>query len=420
MQNVTALLEEADHRVVQATGCASTPTLLFFHIGKTGGTSLTQYFQCLARTAYVQTEPDDYLRLETPNGKDFPDFVSGHYKVDPWLRRLPASWRTMVVIRDPIQHMLSSYWHIRTHPLESDNAGLCELIETTRQVDLGTLLQDRPGESFERHFDNPQTRFVLDKMSGPLDADDQARAIALLGSLTYVGTTERLASFAPRVAAQMAWANGWEEQVLPYAMVNPLNSLRTDEVPRRLLRHILAATEMDAELHQRAQSLQEEQRRPGGMTPIRTLRARADPSPGTRIIPVTDLIRVFPLTLQNVRLGYELWINGDEILLHPPEKIDNCAIVMMEDIPLDGHSEMAGRLTLAHESAAPVLFGIKLSQGVATLASVSFKVGVGQPLDIRLRFPPASGPARLELRTEMALSDSNAFAWATFTGLTMR
>lgn len=420
MEVAATTLEEDDHGVRHAPGTVSTPTLLYFHIGKTGGTSLTSFFRSLAREFYVQPDPEDYSRLEAPDGTEFPDFISGHYKVDPWLHRVPRSWLTMAVIRSPIQHLLSSYWHIRTHPQVSDNPGLSELIEVARKVDLGTLLQGRAGECFEMHFDNPQTRFILNKMSGPLDVYDQARAYALLDALTYVGTTERLGRFAAQVAALMPWAAGWEKQVLPREMVNPLNTLRTDEVSRSLLRHILAATEIDAELHQRARRLQSERLGSGAKTSITMLPSLAGTDPAVRAIPVADLIRVFPLTLQNVRSGHELCINGEEIVLHPPEKNENSAIVAIEDIPLDGHSEMAGRLMLAHEDAAPVLFGIELSQGAATLASTSFTVAVGQPLDVRLRFPPASGPARIELRTEMAFNDSNAFAWATFIGLTMR
>jgi hypothetical protein len=419
MQIATTASGDLIRREFQSSGVPARPTLLFFHIGKTGGTSLTRFFRALAHTSHVQSAPDDYSQLESPDDIEFPNFISGHYKVRQWLHRLPPSWRTMVVIRDPIQHLLSSYWHIRTHPPVIDDPDLCHLIEATGRSDLGVLLRDRPGECFELHFDNPQTRFILNKVSGPLDADDLARAIALLGSLTYVGTTERLAAFASHVAALMPWATGWEAQALPHAMVNPLNTLRTEEIPRRLLRHILAATEMDAELYQRARQLQSER---VTLVPalIATRSVRAEPTPVVRAIPVTDLIRVFPVKLQSVRIGHEFIIDGDDIQLHPPGPEESRAAVAIDGIQLAGHSEMAGCLVLANEHAAPVLFGIDLSYGGVSLVSASFKVLPGQPLDVRLRFSPTTGPARLELRTEMALGDSNAFAWANFTRLTIR
>jgi len=406
---------EGDY-VIDQTAASASP-LLFFHIGKTGGTSLTSYFRSLARDFYVQTLPDDYSRLEASDNTDFPDFISGHYKVATWLHRVPPSWRTMVVIRDPIQHLLSSYWHIRTHPDVSGNPGLRDLIRDARQVDFRTLLHERAGECFEEHFDNPQTRFILDKKFGPLDEQDQARAIALLDSITFVGVTERLGEFAAQIAASMPWAAGWEEQILPRMVVNPFNALRTEEIPRALLRNILAATEIDAELYQRARRLQSA--RVGARTPVAMFAPARVAEATERCIPVADLIRVFPLTTRGVRFGFELSIDDDKIMLHPPGPGEEPACVTIENIPLERHHEIAGHLMLAHEGAGPVKFDIELSQGKAILASASFKVGYQQALDIRMRFPPAFGPARLTLRTAMAEGHSNAFAWAHFVGLTI-
>jgi hypothetical protein len=398
---------------------ASAAPLLFFHIGKTGGTSLTSYFRSLARDFHVQSVPDDYSGLELAEHTRFPDFISGHYKVATWLHRLPPSWRTMVVIRDPIQHLLSSYWHIRTHPEVSDNPGLRDLIRDARQVDFSTLLRERAGECFEEHFDNPQTRFILDKKFGPLDAQDQARAIALLGEVDFVGVTECLGEFAAQIAASMPWAVGWEEQILPRMVVNPFNSLRTEEIPRALLRNILAATEIDAELYHRARRLQSARVGQTAKTSVAMFVPPPNPEATERCIPVADLIRVFPVTTRSVRFGFELSIDDDKIMLHPPEPGEDPASVTIENIPLDRHRELAGWLMVAHEGAAPVRFDIELSQGAATLASASFKACYQRGLDIRMRFSPAAGPATLTLRTAMADGDSNTFAWAHFVGLTI-
>jgi hypothetical protein len=409
--------EEMSPESDYGAGQLPTTPLLFFHIGKTGGTSLTSYFRSLARDFHVQSIPDDFSRLEAPDNTAFPDFISGHYKVAAWLHRVPPSWRTMLVIRDPIQHLLSSYWHIRTHPDVSDHPGLRDLIQDARQVDFSTLLRERSGECFEEHFDNPQTRFVLDKKSGPLDAQDQARAIALLDAITFVGVTECLGEFAAQVAASMPWAVGWEDQILPRMIVNPFNSLRTEEIPRALLRNILAATEIDAELYQRARRLQSARVGAGARTSVAMFAPARVPEAMECCIPVADLIRVFPARTKSVRFGFELAIDDDKIMLHPPGPGEEAASVTIDDIPLDRHQEVTGCLMLAHESAAPVRFDIELSQGSAMLASASFKVGYHQPLDIRMRFPPAVGPARLTLRTAMAEGHSNAFAWAQFVGL---
>jgi hypothetical protein len=415
-QGASTPSSEFERGPAEVSGDASAATLLFFHIGKTGGTSLTHYFRALTAKFHVQPAPDDYSGLEIPDGIAPPDFISGHYSVDPWLYQVPRSWRTMVVIRNPISHLLSTYWHIRTHPPAEGNAGLQDLIERARRFDPGTLLRGRAGEQFEVYFDNPQTRFLLNKATGPLDADDLSRALALLSALTYVGTTERLGDFAAAVAAETPWATGWKGQVLPRAMVNPLNLLRMEEMPRAVLRPVLAASEMDAQLHQRAGILQSER---FGSAVRMTAPVPAGFSVTNRIIPVADLIRVFPLRLQRVRPGRELAIDDDKIMLHPPAPGEDRAEVIIDDIRFDGQSELAGRLMLAHERAAPVMFDIELAQAAAILVAASYKVSRGQPLDIRVRFPPATGPVRLTLRTSMADAPSNAFAWATFVGLTI-
>ena len=416
MQIERTISPEGDYAVARARAAP----LLFFHIGKTGGTSLTSYFRSLARDFHVQSVPDDFSRLEASDDMAFPDFISGHYKVAAWLHRVPPSWRTMVVIRDPIQHLLSSYWHIRTHPETSDNPDLRSLIQDARQVDLSTLLREHSGESFQEHFDNPQTRFILDKKSGPLDGQDQARAIALLDGITFVGITECLGEFAAQIAASMPWAVGWEEQILPRMVVNPFNSLRTEEIPRALLRNILAATEIDAELYQRARRLQATRVGQGAKTSVAMFASPRVAEATERCIPVADLIRVFPVKTRGVRLGFELVIDDDKIMLHPAGPGEEPASVTIEEIPLDRHSELTGRLVLAHDQAGPVLFVIELARGEVNDVFATFKIMPGQPLDIRLRFPAMIGPARLVLRTEMAGGHSNDFAWATFIRLTMQ
>jgi hypothetical protein len=421
VKHVAAMVSEASaDQSGQKSGDAVGSTLLFFHIGKTGGTSLTRYFQSLAPRSYVQPDPGDVSRLDTSEATEQPEFISGHYAVQQWLRRVPPSWRTMLVMRNPVQHLLSSYWHLRTHGIATDDIPLRDLIEATKRLDLGALLSERFGETFEAHFDNPQARFILGKESGPLDASDRAQAAELLESLTYVGCTERLDAFAAQVAAALPWAAGWQLQALPRLMVNPYNSVDTDQIPRALLRHILAASAVDADLHQQAQRLQAERFASSAKLPVAAGISEADPPPAVRAIPVADLIRVSNTIVQGVRPG-GLQIDGDQLLLHPPEGGQGCATVAVDELALDRHSQVAGRLVLAHEGAKPVIFGIEIVCDAAVLVSASFKIASGQPLDIRLRFAPTIGPARLTLRTEMAAAGaSNGFAWAKFVAVEIR
>jgi hypothetical protein len=390
------------------------PPLVFFHIGKTGGTSLVSYLRRFARRSSVQENPTDEGGINAAlNGTDF-DFIAGHFPIAPLLDRLPIGWQTMTVIRNPLQHLPSCYWHIRTHATDSAAAELREMIDICKTNEIGALLQNRCGPIFESLFDNPQTRAVLGQGSGPLNHQDLQRAIELVSRLSFVGTTERIDDLAAQVGTTLPWAADWRAHAVPHIMINLCNVAGVYEMPRETLRQIIARTELDAELYQHATKLQLAQPAPN---------AAREAEPGRHschALPVSDLIRSLPLTLDHVRLGAELCVSGNEVLLHPPPPGHGQAVVAIENVPLNGHSELAGRMVVAHPGAPAVRFGLELAQDATKLADASFLIGAGRPADFRLRIHQAIGLSRLTLRTQVEGHNSNDFAWATFVDLMIR
>jgi hypothetical protein len=91
------------------------PVIVFIHIPRTGGTSLTSLLQRhLPRYMRLSTKDDfaAFFALSQEERDSF-DFLSGHmpFGVDAYLTR-PAQY--VVWLRDPVDRLISSYFHART------------------------------------------------------------------------------------------------------------------------------------------------------------------------------------------------------------------------------------------------------------------------------------------------------------------
>jgi hypothetical protein len=383
--------------------------LVFFHIGKTGGTSLIKHLQSATARVFVEKSPFDTFGIDAALAGEELDFISGHYQVAPTLARLPPDWFTMTVIRDPYRHLTSTYWHIRAHPPDTTEPALKRLIDACSRCDFAALLAGPREESFETHFDNPQTRAVVGKRHGPIGRRDLAHAIKLLSRLSFVGTTDHIDCLAAHIAASLPWASSVRCSAMPYVMVNPHNRSGAIDVRQSTMLHISALTELDAELYRHACALSPAPQPPEAIP-------AAMPRP--RALPIADLARVFPHVLAGARAGEEFRIDTDTLLLHPPHGRDGAAMLHINDIPLEGHDTFSGRLVLGHPAAAPVRFTIRLAQGEIELLDATFLVSATNPIDFTLAFTPSVGPGVLRLQTEMGSCEAKqSFAWARFVNL---
>ncbi len=386
--------------------------LVFFHIGKTGGTALISFFEGASPHMLVQREPDDVNGIEAALSGTPAAFIAGHYPVATFLPMLPPDWLTMTVIRDPLWHLPSQYWHIRTHGTNGAAPALQRLIDLCNRHDFPALLACERDAAFEAHFDNPQTRAVTGKKSGPIERRDLEAAKRLLSRLSFVGTTERIDALAAQAAAALPWAHALLGQAPPHVMVNPHNAAGVAGLPPEAAKHLRVLTELDVELHCYAAAQQARAASP--------VRAMAPAASRSKALPVSDLVRVFTPEAERSALGRALLIHGNDVLLHPPAGADGPSAVTMRDIPLDLHDRLAGKLVVAHAASAPVRFDLQLVRDGDALLDASFLVSAERPLDFGLTFAPAPGLGQLKLATRMASPEAdNGFAWATFADVTI-
>lgn len=174
--------------------------VFFLHIPKTAGTSVT--------TALKAAFPED--RTLTPhqmnNVRKHPsdifmnaELLCGHFTHDVYGRRLPRQPDFILTfLRDPVEHLVSLYFHLRIDPTFTytirltDEKGTAEEIHAfTRRHSIEEFLQS----PFSRIFDNFQTRYLVRGLTSNYQdySDIQLLPVAerLLLDLPYFGITER-------------------------------------------------------------------------------------------------------------------------------------------------------------------------------------------------------------------------------------
>ena len=390
-------------------------TVLFFHIGRTGGTSMSRYLSGLALRPYIQPHPLDLSVMNDLGASHPPDFISGHYSIRRWLAEIPKDWWTMTVLRDPVSHLFSSYWHLRTHSLEENmEEPLRQLVLAARHHHFPILLDEKPTVEFDRFFDNPQTRLVLNKPTGVLTRRDINEALCLLEKLTFVGTTERLDRLAREIVVSLGWDRRRKDKRLQCNNGNPYSAAAMRVVPRPLLNRILALTEFDAELHLHARNLEFQRQ----STLDISFPQLEDAVLAVGSISVADLARLHTTARWEDPFCYALRIDGDSFLLHPPAAEEGGAsTIRLERVPLQQHSAIVGVLRLKSSYAQPVWFRICLSIGTEVLVEARILVSYLHPVNLSVEFGLNSGEATLELATSMDGDTTNDYAWATFESL---
>jgi len=226
-----------------------TDRLFFLHVPKTGGTTFTRSlcarFGPLGYLREVVLEPDRTLeamghRLE-PGAIARIRCVIGHFHFGLH-RFFPGRFRYVTILRDPIDRVLSLYYHIRDraeHPL---HATLHELALTPEQVLTGALTLETSNDMTRRlagaegvadigrkHYDlaiqHVEQHFVS---VGLLERYDESMAlfeelIPELGDLSYPAAlntkkqTMGPSVDSPAIRKLVAQRNAWDIQLYSYA-----------------------------------------------------------------------------------------------------------------------------------------------------------------------------------------------------------
>lgn len=233
------------------------PTVIFVHVGKTGGTT----FKSILRRVYgrermFETTPNAFpesiqrLARQPAATRDAYRVITGHIPLG--LETLiPRRTVTVMLLRDPRERMVSNYFFIRSHAEHPRHKAFLE-----SDIQIEDYLLDQP--------DNPMTRWLLS--TDPfnrrfLRADETVtrehldRAIKNLETgCDIVGLTERFDDFVALVSARLKWPR------LIYCDSNVTHGRPAISDLSHTAQDLLAQkTDLDAQLHAAAQARFERQ-----------------------------------------------------------------------------------------------------------------------------------------------------------------
>ncbi len=188
------------------------PVLIFCHCPKTAGTSLFRAIRNVigARRSYLATRSRPELAALRPRGIRF---IAGHVPYPHYQAQADSGVvRFVTMVRDPDQVMLSLFRHYQRRRHLSETAS--RFFET--DLPAAGIAADTPQAIslfFERVApsepflpDNPQIRFAVDKMSGPISRMDLDQARRNLAAMDAVGSATRLADSLLLMAIRFGWS----------------------------------------------------------------------------------------------------------------------------------------------------------------------------------------------------------------------
>ena len=137
------------------------PNVVFFHIPKTAGTTVTNYFrsvygdeQCFLSTA------DQALKFEQSNTPG--RYLSAHMNYDEY-QKIQTLHKSVIFFREPKARILSTYYFLRHFKL-SKNAEPPEGMKTAKEMDLKDWLRnaiDNISSSNLKELDNLYARILM-------------------------------------------------------------------------------------------------------------------------------------------------------------------------------------------------------------------------------------------------------------------
>jgi hypothetical protein len=244
------------------------PRLVFLHIMKVGGTSLSDSFQrwVAPDQARVHVYMDDLLLTPAPILAQL-RLIAGHIPYGA-LPLIPGPYDTLCVLRDPFSRTISHYTHLRAVRDRYRDVTLDEFVSNeefdvpsgnyqARQLahDLDILEAWRsysPEDLYAARGGDPLHEYPLQSLFDSLPvnfSDDELlrRSTEHLDRIDYVGVTDDLDGIGSAIARL------FQVKAEPMPRLNPSPPLDPREIDIRLRRRIDERTAVDRELYQKAQ-----------------------------------------------------------------------------------------------------------------------------------------------------------------------
>ncbi|MDA8045205.1 MAG: hypothetical protein M0Z30_08225 [Actinomycetota bacterium] len=257
---------ERDIRLEAALGAATANRLIFLHIMKTGGTSLSQTLRKWAgeSRSRVGIPLDDLAVLSRPQLSRL-RAVSGHLPFEV-LDLMPESWTTATVLRDPVRRTVSHYRELRRTSVPHRDLSLDEFISSevyavpsgnyqaralAHSIDLASAwIGYSPRRRYLEAGGDPDQPNPLQSLfdSTPIEGTGEEllrAASANLDRIDLVGVTEELDQLGARIGALFG-VTGVQLPTLNASEGPP------PDVPRAIRKRIEARTEIDRELYRQA------------------------------------------------------------------------------------------------------------------------------------------------------------------------
>lgn len=251
-----------DRRVLRILSDDETPDpLLFVHIPKTAGTSLTSYLTTHYLPDAICQHMENHLPGKWRLRRRAPvacDLMTAHLEIETLDRLFDTRrFRKLSVFRQPERQLISHLAWIRglgeldrQADLEEHPGYVQSAVRRLAALGPAVFLENLTTEE-SRLLDNCQTRYLLPQATRSVDESRLEEALARLEKIDLVGTTERLDDFLLLLAHRMGWAPAPQAPRLNPGRPEAL--ARFDNAGEDLQRQIARLTRLDRRVYAAAE-----------------------------------------------------------------------------------------------------------------------------------------------------------------------